>query len=71
VLRDLRVPLAAEFPEIEWFDASAALCDDKQCRAMVDGRLMYRDNNHLSYQGDLFIGKHFAAWRQERAQHRR
>lgn len=60
--------LAQEFPQIAWFDTAAALCDKGQCRAMVDGRLMYRDNNHLSYEGDLFIGRHFAAWRQRSTQ---
>ncbi|MGH8852690.1 MAG: SGNH hydrolase domain-containing protein, partial [Telluria sp.] len=59
--------LAREFPQIAWFDSSAALCDDKQCHAMVDGRLMYRDTNHLSYDGDLLVGRHFAAWLRERA----
>ncbi|SFD16607.1 acyltransferase family protein [Massilia yuzhufengensis] len=57
---------ATEFPQIEWFDASAVLCDDRQCDAMIDGRLMYRDNNHLSYEGDLMVGSRFGAWRQER-----
>ena len=52
--------LAKEFPQIEWFRASDALCDERACSAMIDGRLMYRDNNHLSYDGDLLVGKHFA-----------
>ena len=52
--------LAQEFPQIEWFDAASALCDDKLCRVMVDGRLMYRDTNHLSYDGDLLVGSQFA-----------
>jgi peptidoglycan/LPS O-acetylase OafA/YrhL len=58
---------AKEFPQIEWFDAAPALCDAEYCHAMVDGRLMYRDNNHLSYDGDLLIGKHFAEWAGYRA----
>jgi peptidoglycan/LPS O-acetylase OafA/YrhL len=49
-----------EFPRIEWFRASDALCDERECRAMIDGRLMYRDNNHLSYDGDLRVGRLFA-----------
>lgn len=53
--------LAREFPQIEWFDPSASLCDEKQCHAMKNGRLMYRDTNHLSYDGDLLIGRQFAA----------
>jgi len=52
---------AKEFPQIEWFDASRALCDERFCHAMIDGRLMYRDQDHLSYEGDLLIGLQFAA----------
>lgn len=58
--------LAREFPQVEWFDSAAPLCDERQCNAMIDGRLMFRDENHLSYEGDLLIGRHFAA----RPQHR-
>ncbi len=49
-----------EFPQIEWFDTASALCDKNHCNAMIDGRLMYRDQDHLSYDGDLLVGKHFA-----------
>jgi len=63
--REVAARLAAEFPQIEWFDSSAALCDDKRCTAMVDGRLIYRDGNHLSYEGDLLVGRAFAAWRSQ------
>jgi peptidoglycan/LPS O-acetylase OafA/YrhL len=57
---------AKEFPQIEWFHSASALCDDQWCRAMIGGRLMYRDDNHLSYDGDLLVGQAFAAWRNQR-----
>lgn len=53
---------AKEFPQIEWFDSTELFCDKNYCHAMLDGRLVYRDNNHLSYEGDLLVGKHFAEW---------
>ena len=53
--------LQKEFPALEVFHPSSALCDDKWCRAMIDGRLMYRDKHHLSYDGDLYVGAAFAA----------
>jgi hypothetical protein len=56
---------AAEFPQVEWFRSSSALCDDAWCHAMIGGRLMYRDDNHLSYDGDLLVGKAFEAWRRD------
>jgi peptidoglycan/LPS O-acetylase OafA/YrhL len=54
--------LKKEFPQIQWFDAAPAFCDDRECRAMIDGRLMYRDDNHLSYDGDLRVGERFGEW---------
>ncbi|MCC2973231.1 acyltransferase family protein [Massilia sp. IC2-476] len=56
-----------EFPQqFFWFDAAQAVCDKERCHAMVDGRLMYRDDNHLSYEGDLLVGRHFAEWMRQR-----
>ncbi len=49
-----------EFPAVELFQPARFLCDASYCHAMKDGRLMYRDNNHLSYDGDLYIGTKFA-----------
>jgi hypothetical protein len=63
----VRKQFEREFPGIEWFRSSDALCDERACRAMVDGRLMYRDNNHLSYDGDLRVGSYFARWAGGRA----
>jgi len=60
--REVMRQFAREFPQIAWFDASTALCDDSGCHAMIDGRLMYRDNHHLSYDGDLRVGRYFSEW---------
>jgi hypothetical protein len=62
--RSLLREFAKEFPQVEWFESWRATCDDMYCHAMMDGRLMYRDDNHLSYGGDLLVGKRFAEWRQ-------
>jgi peptidoglycan/LPS O-acetylase OafA/YrhL len=48
------------FPQIEYFYSSDALCDERECKAMIAGRLMYRDKDHLSYDGDLRVGEFFA-----------
>ncbi|QOY94046.1 acyltransferase [Massilia sp. UMI-21] len=68
--RQVLAAFAREFPQIAWFDSSAALCDDSTCRVMLDGRLMYRDTNHLSYDGDLRVGAHYAAWMRQRTAQR-
>jgi hypothetical protein len=37
---------------------------------MIDGKLMYRDVNHLTYDGDLLLGSKFAAEQAARASRR-
>lgn len=49
-----------QFPTVTTFAPARYLCDDQQCKGMIDGALMYRDTNHLSYEGDLYIGRKFA-----------
>jgi peptidoglycan/LPS O-acetylase OafA/YrhL len=61
----IRQETARMFPQVEWFRASDALCDARECKAMIDGRLMYRDNNHLSYDGDLRVGSYFVRWAEQ------
>jgi len=53
--------LMREFPMVELFESAPHLCDQNWCHAMRGGRLMYRDTNHLSYDGDLYMGARFAA----------
>jgi hypothetical protein len=36
-------------------DPLDALCDDKTCRVEIGGRLMYRDDNHLSSDGARYV----------------
>lgn len=38
-----------------WLDQ--LLCDDKTCRAGMDGVFLYRDKGHLSREGSAYIGK--------------
>ncbi|TYQ03401.1 UNVERIFIED_ORG: peptidoglycan/LPS O-acetylase OafA/YrhL [Zoogloea ramigera] len=52
--------LLKEFPQVQVFDTAAPLCDAKRCHAMIGTTLMYRDNHHLSYRGDLYMGELFA-----------
>jgi hypothetical protein len=54
--------LAKEFPQVEWFPAWKALCDANYCYGMIDGRLMYRDTHHLTYEADLMVGQRYAEW---------
>jgi hypothetical protein len=36
-------------------DPTAALCDANVCRAEIGGKLMYRDDNHLSIEGSRYV----------------
>ena len=52
-----------DYPQVKVFDPASAICDDKACRVMIDGALMYRDTHHFSYRGDLRVGEYFTRWR--------
>lgn len=71
--RDVRVhnrivaSVLQEFPGVRSFHPAKYLCDDRHCKGMIDDKLMYRDNNHLSYEGDLYIGSKFAEEQQAQA----
>ncbi|MEO8275764.1 MAG: acyltransferase family protein [Thermoanaerobaculia bacterium] len=48
-----------QFPAVEMFDAPSYLCDRELCWAMLDSRLLYRDRDHLSTEGSLYLGTKF------------
>src|SRR6185436_21000676 len=50
-----RVAHAIESRDLHVVDPMEALCDRSRCRAVIDGRLMYRDDNHLSDDGARFV----------------
>jgi peptidoglycan/LPS O-acetylase OafA/YrhL len=60
----VRQQLARDLPQVAWFRSSDAFCDEHTCSAMIGGRLMYRDHDHLSYDGDLRVGEYFTRWMQ-------
>jgi peptidoglycan/LPS O-acetylase OafA/YrhL len=63
-MRDDRAIMAEvlrDFPQVIHIDPAAALCDGQLCWAKRDGVMLYRDTNHLSYLGDLHVGKYIAA----------
>ena len=39
---------AARFPNVRMLDMNAQVCPDGVCRAELDGRVVFRDNQHLS-----------------------
>lgn len=55
--RELVLSVLKDFPTVHIFDAAASLCDTQWCWAMKDGKMLYRDGDHLSVQGSLYISK--------------
>jgi hypothetical protein len=47
--------LQARFPEMRVFDPTSLLCDAQSCQAMIDGTVIYRDDDHLSAAGSGHI----------------
>ncbi|MDO8450422.1 MAG: acyltransferase family protein [Rhodoferax sp.] len=58
--RSLVRSILEKYPQIKVFDAATELCDLQWCWAMKDNQMLYRDNNHLSVQGSLFIARGLA-----------
>ena len=42
-------------PDLRVVDPMDALCDARRCRAVINGYLMYRDDNHLTVEGANYV----------------
>ncbi|HEX4046581.1 MAG TPA: acyltransferase family protein, partial [Elusimicrobiota bacterium] len=49
--------LRSTHPRLRVFDPVPALCGAAGCSAVRDGRLLYRDRNHLSVEGSRLVAK--------------
>lgn len=48
-----------DLPTVSTFTPVSYLCDAQRCHGIIDGKLMYRDVNHLTYDGDRYIGRKY------------
>lgn len=48
----------AEFPQVQIWNPTNAFCDKAYCWAMKEGKILYRDENHLNEAGSLYLGKY-------------
>jgi peptidoglycan/LPS O-acetylase OafA/YrhL len=55
--RELVFTVLKDFPTVQIFDAAAQLCDAEWCWAMKDGKMLYRDDDHLSVEGSRLMAK--------------
>jgi peptidoglycan/LPS O-acetylase OafA/YrhL len=47
-----------EFPTVKVWDTLPAFCDSEYCWATKDGKILYRDENHLNEAGAVYLGKY-------------
>jgi hypothetical protein len=53
--RKLVFSVLKNFPSVHVFDAASQLCDAEWCWAMKDGKMLYRDDDHLSFEGSRLV----------------
>jgi peptidoglycan/LPS O-acetylase OafA/YrhL len=58
--RTMVTRIAKEFPEVDLFDPTALFCDDQLCHGVKDGKMLYRDVDHLSDDGADYVVSHLA-----------
>jgi peptidoglycan/LPS O-acetylase OafA/YrhL len=59
--REVIFEMKKEFPGLRVFDPLPYLCDSSACYAMNAGHLLYRDDNHLSAAGAVYLSDKFLA----------
>lgn len=67
--RDIVAELKSLHPNLEVFDSTSYWCNQQDCSISKDGKLMYRDDNHLNIYGSKFIAEKFFAWQEISGHH--
>ena len=57
IYKDLVLSILKDYPNVKVFDTSKYLCDDINCYGMKDGKILYRDQDHLSFEGGRLLSK--------------
>jgi peptidoglycan/LPS O-acetylase OafA/YrhL len=47
------------YPQVQWINPRAAICDLERCQTVLDGIPLYRDESHLNDVGSRAIGRLF------------
>jgi len=55
VYREVTGRVASEFQGVSTVDLASPLCDEVECRVVIDSQLLYRDSDHLSPIGAEYV----------------
>lgn len=56
----LVLDVLVKYPDILVWNIPDALCNQSGCPIIRDEKILYRDRNHLSLEGSLFVGERFS-----------
>ena len=57
IYRTLVESILNDYPTVKILNAAEHLCDKTKCYGMLNGKILYRDNDHLSLEGGKLISK--------------
>lgn len=61
--KPLQMQIGKYHPEVRFYDPNKVMCDDTQCKLIIDGMPVYRDEyKHFTVYASKWIGKDFADW---------
>ena len=58
--RELVASVLKDFPMVKVFDAAVPICDSQWCWVIKEGKILYRDADHLSVEGSRLVGQQLA-----------
>ena len=58
LMRSTVLQVLQHYPQVQVIDPNDALCECGVCPIVRDGHSMFKDENHLSYTGSLYVGRH-------------
>lgn len=59
--RPVLADVLARYPQVAQFDPVPLLCDGQNCHGRMEGALLYRDDDHLSFAGSRWIARQMRA----------
>jgi peptidoglycan/LPS O-acetylase OafA/YrhL len=61
-MQNILAAVQSKHPAVRFFDPIPYLCNDQNCPMVVDGKLMFRDADHLSDTGSVLMARQLETW---------